>query len=241
MDVDLTVDPFHEIIRCCLDVSLSLSLGRPYTPLWWCSFWHLWLSLFLLVNIWLPRWGGFFMRQHWQDMTLKVLSQDCYFEWISWKAPTSQSPASSFSSSSSVNPAEGRCFVFLPQLTIKQLLSSLLDSRQWTSQSHNASVVLQPNLCPWSEWISSGNPYLTLGFFLFMKVHGRKIIMDRIERGIYIWIMWKHLQNLYLEFTRDAVNKLQIYQPQGPPEGAIIPLVIFSSDVPTWSAQLVIH
>ncbi|XP_020315582.2 chloride channel K [Oncorhynchus kisutch] len=56
------------------------------------------------------------------------------------------------------------------KLTIKQLLSSLLDSRQWTSQSHNASVVLQPNLCPWSEWIPSGNPYLTLGFFLFMKL-----------------------------------------------------------------------
>uniref|UniRef100_A0A673Y707 Chloride channel K n=1 Tax=Salmo trutta TaxID=8032 RepID=A0A673Y707_SALTR len=56
------------------------------------------------------------------------------------------------------------------KLTIKQLLSSLLDSRQWTSQSHNASMVLQPNLCPWSEWISSGNPYLTLGFFLFMKL-----------------------------------------------------------------------
>ncbi|CAB1336376.1 unnamed protein product [Coregonus sp. 'balchen'] len=56
------------------------------------------------------------------------------------------------------------------KLTIKQLLSSLLDSRQWTSQSHNASVALQPNLFPWSEWIPSGNPYLTLGFFLFMKM-----------------------------------------------------------------------
>lgn len=165
-------------------MSLSLSRKALYSA----------MVVFLLASVTFPLSAGqymaskvrrIFMRQHWQDMTLKVLSQDCYFEWISWKAPAS--------SSSLVNPAEGRCFVFLPQLTIKQLLSSLLDSRQWTSQSHNASVVLQPNLCPWSEWIPSGNPYLTLGFFLFMKVHGRKIIMDRIERVIYIWIMWKHL------------------------------------------------
>ncbi|XP_074536780.1 chloride channel K [Halichoeres trimaculatus] len=50
-------------------------------------------------------------------------------------------------------------------LSMKQLLTSLLDSRQWISQSHNASV--QP-LC---EWSSSGSPvYLSLAVFLLMKM-----------------------------------------------------------------------
>uniref|UniRef100_A0AAY5KE38 Chloride channel K n=1 Tax=Esox lucius TaxID=8010 RepID=A0AAY5KE38_ESOLU len=55
-------------------------------------------------------------------------------------------------------------------LTMKQLLSSLLENRQWTSTAKNASAVLQPQLCPWSEWCPSGNPCLTLGFFLVMKL-----------------------------------------------------------------------
>ncbi|KAM9350559.1 chloride channel K [Symphorus nematophorus] len=49
--------------------------------------------------------------------------------------------------------------------TMKQLLSSLLDSRQWSSQSHNASVE------PLLEWSSSGSPvYLSLSVFLLMKM-----------------------------------------------------------------------
>uniref|UniRef100_A0A3Q3J1J2 Chloride channel protein n=1 Tax=Monopterus albus TaxID=43700 RepID=A0A3Q3J1J2_MONAL len=53
--------------------------------------------------------------------------------------------------------------------TMKQLLTSLLDSRQWSSQSHNASVHLKPE--PWLEWSPSGSPvYSSLTFFLVMKM-----------------------------------------------------------------------
>ncbi|XP_071331062.1 chloride channel K [Trachinotus anak] len=53
--------------------------------------------------------------------------------------------------------------------TMRQLLSSLLDSRQWSSPSHNASVQLGPELL--LEWTSSGTPvYLSLAFFLLMKM-----------------------------------------------------------------------
>ncbi|XP_026222726.1 chloride channel K isoform X2 [Anabas testudineus] len=53
--------------------------------------------------------------------------------------------------------------------TMKQLLTSLMDSRQWGSQTHNASVQLEPE--PWFEWISTGNPfYFSLTFFLLMKM-----------------------------------------------------------------------
>lgn len=52
---------------------------------------------------------------------------------------------------------------------MKQLLTSLMDGRKWSSQTHNASVQLQPE--PWLEWISSGSPvYFSLTFFLLMKV-----------------------------------------------------------------------
>ncbi|XP_041858736.1 chloride channel K [Melanotaenia boesemani] len=50
--------------------------------------------------------------------------------------------------------------------TTKQLLSSLLDSRQWSSQVYNATVQLEP-----LEWNSSGTSvFLSLAFFLFMKM-----------------------------------------------------------------------
>uniref|UniRef100_A0A7N9ARN4 Chloride channel K n=1 Tax=Mastacembelus armatus TaxID=205130 RepID=A0A7N9ARN4_9TELE len=53
--------------------------------------------------------------------------------------------------------------------TMKQLLTSLLDGRQWTSESHNASVQVDPK--PWLEWSSSGSSvYMTLTFFLLMKM-----------------------------------------------------------------------
>ncbi|XP_049921345.1 chloride channel K [Epinephelus moara] len=53
--------------------------------------------------------------------------------------------------------------------TMKQLLTSLLDSRQWSSQSHNASVQLEPE--PQLEWSSSGSPvFLPLAVFLLMKM-----------------------------------------------------------------------
>ncbi|KAM4562681.1 chloride channel K isoform 2-T2 [Odontesthes bonariensis] len=51
--------------------------------------------------------------------------------------------------------------------TMKQLLGSLLDSRQWSSQSHNASVQVEPLL----EWSSSGiSIFHSLAFFLLMKM-----------------------------------------------------------------------
>ncbi|TKS77193.1 Chloride channel protein [Collichthys lucidus] len=53
----------------------------------------------------------------------------------------------------------------ISQYTTKQLLTTLLDSTQWTSQSHNASVE------PLLEWSSSGSPvYLSLAVFLLMKL-----------------------------------------------------------------------
>ncbi|XP_047452708.1 chloride channel K [Mugil cephalus] len=51
--------------------------------------------------------------------------------------------------------------------TTAQLLTSLLDSQQWSSQPYNASVQLEPLL----EWGSSGTPVcLSLAFFLLMKM-----------------------------------------------------------------------
>uniref|UniRef100_A0A665X6U1 Chloride channel K n=1 Tax=Echeneis naucrates TaxID=173247 RepID=A0A665X6U1_ECHNA len=53
--------------------------------------------------------------------------------------------------------------------TTKQLLTALLESRQWTSQSHNASVQLES--MPFFEWGSSGIPVcLSLAFFLLIKM-----------------------------------------------------------------------
>ncbi|XP_040908182.1 chloride channel K [Toxotes jaculatrix] len=53
--------------------------------------------------------------------------------------------------------------------TTKQLLTSLLDSRQWSSQSLNASVQLDPEYL--LEWTSSWGPvYFSLAFFLLMKM-----------------------------------------------------------------------
>ncbi|XP_010777186.1 chloride channel protein ClC-Kb-like, partial [Notothenia coriiceps] len=53
--------------------------------------------------------------------------------------------------------------------TMKQLLTSLLDSRQWSSQSHNASLHLGPEAL--LEWSSSGSPvFLPLAVFLLMKM-----------------------------------------------------------------------
>lgn len=69
----------------------------------------------------------------------------------------------------SLSPAISEWLQSLSQLTMKQLLISLLDSGQWSSQSHNASV--QPSL----EWSSSGSPVcLSLAVFLLMKVHTAK-------------------------------------------------------------------
>ncbi|KAM9342385.1 chloride channel K [Pholidichthys leucotaenia] len=51
--------------------------------------------------------------------------------------------------------------------TMKRLLTSLLDSRQWMSLTQNASVLSEPL----SEWGSSGIPvFLSLAFFLLMKI-----------------------------------------------------------------------
>ncbi|XP_036388621.1 chloride channel K [Megalops cyprinoides] len=60
------------------------------------------------------------------------------------------------------------------KLSMKQLLSSLLDNRQWHSLSQNASGLLPQELAPqnlWMEWSPPGIPvYVTLGFFLIMKL-----------------------------------------------------------------------
>uniref|UniRef100_A0A3P8SQ14 Chloride channel K n=1 Tax=Amphiprion percula TaxID=161767 RepID=A0A3P8SQ14_AMPPE len=51
--------------------------------------------------------------------------------------------------------------------TMKQLLTSLLDNGQWSSQFRNASLQVEPSL----GWSSSGIPvYLSLAFFLLMKM-----------------------------------------------------------------------
>uniref|UniRef100_A0A672GVE8 Uncharacterized protein n=1 Tax=Salarias fasciatus TaxID=181472 RepID=A0A672GVE8_SALFA len=51
--------------------------------------------------------------------------------------------------------------------TMKQLLTSLLDSGLWCAQSHNASVPIDPL----SEWSPSGTSvWLSLPFFLLMKM-----------------------------------------------------------------------
>ncbi|KAJ8395153.1 hypothetical protein AAFF_G00036090 [Aldrovandia affinis] len=59
------------------------------------------------------------------------------------------------------------------ELSMKQLLSSLLDGRQWWSLSQNASVLSPQELAHeslWQEWSTLGTSvYLTLGFFLVMK------------------------------------------------------------------------
>ncbi|KAM9855198.1 chloride channel K [Aulostomus maculatus] len=53
--------------------------------------------------------------------------------------------------------------------TMKQLLTSLLDSRQWISQYYNATDQLEPESL-W-EWSSPGCPvYLSLAVFLLMKL-----------------------------------------------------------------------
>uniref|UniRef100_A0A668ATM1 Chloride channel K n=1 Tax=Myripristis murdjan TaxID=586833 RepID=A0A668ATM1_9TELE len=55
------------------------------------------------------------------------------------------------------------------EYTMKQLLTSLLDSRQWGSPAHNASVGQEPE--PWSEWGASGSPvFVSLTVFLLMKL-----------------------------------------------------------------------
>ncbi|XP_028308619.1 chloride channel K [Gouania willdenowi] len=51
--------------------------------------------------------------------------------------------------------------------TMKQLLTSLLESRQWSFQSHNASVQTEP-LLEWST--SESSVWLSLCFFLLMKI-----------------------------------------------------------------------
>ncbi|XP_068454245.1 chloride channel K [Clinocottus analis] len=63
-------------------------------------------------------------------------------------------------------PSAGQYFA--SKLTMKQLLTSLLDSRPWSSQSHNASVQLGPE--PLLDWGSSGSPLLSLAVFLLMKM-----------------------------------------------------------------------
>ncbi|XP_076022341.1 chloride channel K [Genypterus blacodes] len=55
--------------------------------------------------------------------------------------------------------------------TMRQLLTSLLDGRQWGSQTHNASVPLELEPGPCSEWCLSGSPvYVSLLLFLLMKL-----------------------------------------------------------------------
>nr|XP_046253152.1 chloride channel K isoform X3 [Scatophagus argus] len=68
--------------------------------------------------------------------------------------------------------------------TMKQLLTSLLDSTQWGSQSHNASA--QPLL----EWSSSGSPvYLSLAVFLLMKMLRTDLTVCLSTVGLEMWML----------------------------------------------------
>ncbi|KAG5838812.1 hypothetical protein ANANG_G00227580 [Anguilla anguilla] len=75
---------------------------------------------------------------------------------------------------SSRRPPSSRCPSSGSKLSMKQLLTSLLDSRQWWSLSQNASVRPPQESTPeslWQEWSPSGvSVYHTLGFFLVMKL-----------------------------------------------------------------------
>lgn len=92
---------------------------------------------------------------------------------------------------------------------MKQLLTSLLDSRQWSSQSHNASA--QPSL----EWSSSGSPVcLTLAVFLLMKVHTMK----------------KPIRDFFISAQILSVTRHQGQPPIPPaPTGDTVPWLTFSN------------
>ncbi|KAI5612262.1 chloride channel protein ClC-Ka, partial [Silurus asotus] len=66
-------------------------------------------------------------------------------------------------------PHTGGSFI-ASRLSMKQLLSSLLDSTQWNLISHNATIIQEsPNLF-WQEWSPPGySVYHTLGCFLLIK------------------------------------------------------------------------
>uniref|UniRef100_A0A672LME0 Chloride channel protein ClC-Kb-like n=1 Tax=Sinocyclocheilus grahami TaxID=75366 RepID=A0A672LME0_SINGR len=57
------------------------------------------------------------------------------------------------------------------ELTMKQLLTSLLDGTSWYTVSQNASVLSEPQKTFWQAWNPPGRSYFqTLGFFIAAKV-----------------------------------------------------------------------
>uniref|UniRef100_A0A8B9LS21 Chloride channel protein n=1 Tax=Astyanax mexicanus TaxID=7994 RepID=A0A8B9LS21_ASTMX len=57
------------------------------------------------------------------------------------------------------------------QLTMRQLISSLLESTQWNSISHNATLLEESQQSLWQEWSPPGSSvYKTLGCFLIIKL-----------------------------------------------------------------------
>ncbi|KAI2649742.1 Chloride channel protein ClC-Kb [Labeo rohita] len=57
------------------------------------------------------------------------------------------------------------------ELTMKQLLTSLLDSTSWYTVSQNASALPEPQKTFWQAWNPPGKSYFqTLGFFIIAKV-----------------------------------------------------------------------
>ena len=122
------------------------------------------MLVFVLSSITFPHSAG-------QYMASKVTHLKTLFHWIFWRI-------------ASVSSELGLEYVFsvsLQQYTMKELLSSLLDSRRWDSKSHNASLELGLELSPWSEWSPTGIPvHATLVCFLVMKVwnvHARNSVL----------------------------------------------------------------
>uniref|UniRef100_A0AAR2LD86 Chloride channel protein n=1 Tax=Pygocentrus nattereri TaxID=42514 RepID=A0AAR2LD86_PYGNA len=57
------------------------------------------------------------------------------------------------------------------QLTMKQLLSALLDSTQWNSISHNATLLGESHQFLWQEWSPPGvSVFKSLGCFILIKL-----------------------------------------------------------------------
>ncbi|XP_036447839.1 chloride channel K isoform X2 [Colossoma macropomum] len=57
------------------------------------------------------------------------------------------------------------------QLTMRQLLSSLLDSTQWNSISHNATLLAESHRFLWQEWSPPGfSVFQSLGCFILIKL-----------------------------------------------------------------------
>lgn len=153
-----------------------VSAGSVFTLAWWSSSWRRWHSLTLLVNTWLQRWDQLILNcipavKPMLNTLYNFIVTFTFFSLVPKHCvPSLHWNLNSVTSLLSYwilkykNPS-----CWSSQYTMKQLLTSLLDSSSWSSHIHNTSVPLEPDTL--SEWNSSGRPvYLSLVFFLFMKV-----------------------------------------------------------------------